>query len=618
MQNIPTYKRGARGLVLLAVASLAFIAAPPNAVAAPEQGGSASVGLEEEDSSHEGGGDPTGEPEGTSDTEGETEGEQGTPAPPAEGASDEVEGPEPTDEAADDEDGVQGEDEAELDEKEEINPAPFPTKPLARGFTRLGGANRYGTSVAVSKRIFPQGKQAQEVFIASGTAFPDGISMGALAASRGGPLLLTQKDSLPPEVRNEIVRLKPKRIYIAGGSGAVSNAVENQLEGLTGEVVRLGGKDRYGTSSLIAAEFGSVDSVMLATGRTFPDALVASSVLNKVKGAKAPVLLTPGFQLGQESKETLAKLKPSHVYIVGGKWTAASKSEIKKLSGGAEVSLHAGKDRYATSASVVKHFYGANFSRFVFATGVIFPDAMSGGPLAKAVDAPIVLTRKDCRPAAITSVTGKQSAVAILGGTGALKQTAVTTKCPVLPPKVSQSGGYYRFGMKWQAQQTRAWCGPATGAMVLARVGPTTSASGVRLSQKALASSQYMRTTSSFGTEYVNLYGGLNRWTGKATYSPLRAPSAAQFRDKVNQAFTKTGRPIIVDTQEWAWGPHYNGHPRKTMGHYLPVEGYNPSTDTVMILDSASEIYKDTGCKPQFTYNLASFTQFLQSHGIFY
>jgi hypothetical protein len=91
--------------------------------------------------------------------------------------------------------------------------------------SRIAGANRYETSVAVSKVAFPNG--ASVVYVASGTAFPDALSAASLAAN--GPVLLTDPNRLPPEVAGEIRRLKPLKVVIVGGTAAVSVGVENEL-----------------------------------------------------------------------------------------------------------------------------------------------------------------------------------------------------------------------------------------------------------------------------------------------------------------------------------------------------------------------------------------------------
>ena len=61
--------------------------------------------------------------------------------------------------------------------------------------TRVSGADRYGTAVAVSKDAFGPG--VASVFLTSGETFPDGLAAGAIAGGRHVPLLLTHKDCLP-------------------------------------------------------------------------------------------------------------------------------------------------------------------------------------------------------------------------------------------------------------------------------------------------------------------------------------------------------------------------------------------------------------------------------------
>lgn len=153
--------------------------------------------------------------------------------------------------------------------------------PLIRGTQRASGGDRYATAVAISKRLFPNGK-ADSVFIASGTSYSDGLALGALAAYAGGPLLLTSAQSLPTVVHDEIQRLTPKTIYIGGGTGAVSASVERQLSLLSTEIVRLAGTDRYGTARAIAGEFPAGSPVAISTGTDFPDALVAASATPKL------------------------------------------------------------------------------------------------------------------------------------------------------------------------------------------------------------------------------------------------------------------------------------------------------------------------------------------------
>jgi putative cell wall-binding protein len=68
------------------------------------------------------------------------------------------------------------------------------------------------------------------VFIATGAAFPDGLSGGPAAALERSPLLLVPSTSVPAAVRTELLRLDPDRVTILGGANAVSDAVRDQID----------------------------------------------------------------------------------------------------------------------------------------------------------------------------------------------------------------------------------------------------------------------------------------------------------------------------------------------------------------------------------------------------
>ncbi len=96
--------------------------------------------------------------------------------------------------------------------------------------TRLAGADRYGTAVAVSAATYPT--HVTTLYVATGAAFADGLAAGPVAGLAGGPLLLVGRDTLPSVVSAEIRRLDPSTVVVVGGSGSVSEAVRSQIEGL--------------------------------------------------------------------------------------------------------------------------------------------------------------------------------------------------------------------------------------------------------------------------------------------------------------------------------------------------------------------------------------------------
>lgn len=94
--------------------------------------------------------------------------------------------------------------------------------------TRIAGATRYDTAAAAaSATLHPRG--SAELYVATGEAFPDALSIAPLAARAFAPLLLTPTDDLPSVVADEITALHPGRVTIAGGPAAVSDDVARRI-----------------------------------------------------------------------------------------------------------------------------------------------------------------------------------------------------------------------------------------------------------------------------------------------------------------------------------------------------------------------------------------------------
>jgi len=93
--------------------------------------------------------------------------------------------------------------------------------------TRIGGADRYAVSAAVSANTFAPG--VEEAYVATGANFPDALAGGAPAGIYRGPILLVTASAIPNAIKAELSRLKAKRIIVLGGTGSVSAAVASAL-----------------------------------------------------------------------------------------------------------------------------------------------------------------------------------------------------------------------------------------------------------------------------------------------------------------------------------------------------------------------------------------------------
>jgi Cell wall binding domain 2 (CWB2) len=121
--------------------------------------------------------------------------------------------------------------------------------------------------------------------LARSDLFPDALAGVPLAAASTGPLLITPPTQLDGRVAAEMQRILPldRPVYLLGGTGALSQAVEEQVKALGyTTVTRLAGPDRFATALAIAIQVEQVLGeapfvVLVATGRNFPDALAAGA-----------------------------------------------------------------------------------------------------------------------------------------------------------------------------------------------------------------------------------------------------------------------------------------------------------------------------------------------------
>lgn len=307
---------------------------------------------------------------------------------------------------------------------------------FADGTTRLAGADRYGTAVAISQRYAPGARVA---YVATGLDYPDALSAAAAAGRAGGPLLLTRATVLPDDVRAELERLRPGRIVVVGGPSVVSAAVKRELAKIA-PTKRVAGGDRYETSArVVEAAFATAPVVFLATGRAFPDALSASGAAGAID---APVLLVNGAAatLPATTLTWLRARKTTTVAIAGGDGAVSSGVQAQLLRAGFTVERHAGQSRYETAAALNEAYFAPGASPTVLlATGTDFPDALAGAALAGAIGAPLHITARSCVSAASrTAITafGASSRV-VLGGKGVIGSAAAGLQ-PCTPPDESR------------------------------------------------------------------------------------------------------------------------------------------------------------------------------------
>lgn len=271
-----------------------------------------------------------------------------------------------------------------------------PAKPeaveLPEYFSRIGGRDRIDTANQIALTGWPHG--CETVVIARSDDFPDALAGVALARKNNAPVLLTPTHELDSRVIEVLQKLKPLKAILLGGEGALGPEVEAKLREVlywTDNIERIAGKDRYETAALIAAEFPPENGMVVATGLNFPDAL---SLASAAAAEGYPLLLVGKDHLPGAARNLLKSMSPRTLYIAGGEGaiSPALEQEIIRVSGlsPGNVKRLGGKDRYDTSALIVKNFY-PEASRLYLATGEDFPDALAGAALAAHSSSPMLL-----------------------------------------------------------------------------------------------------------------------------------------------------------------------------------------------------------------------------------
>ena len=303
-------------------------------------------------------------------------------------------------------------------------------EPITYSVFRIGGADRYEVAANAVSSVFDPGIPV--VYVASGEKYPDALSAGPAAAHRNGALLLVSRDTLPESTRDELVRLEPERIVVVGGQASVSESVYRQLASLTPAIERIGGADRYEVSRrVVASAFcgspsgtgcagGGASSVFVATGENFPDALSAGPAAAHEQGA---ILLVPGSgtRLDGVTTQLLSRLGAESISITGGPNSVSPALERALRGVVPDVIRFSGADRFEVAAAVSEAVFEGSETAFV-ASGAVFPDALSGGPVAARVDAPVLLVRGECVPvvAADEIVRLNPVDIVLLGGPATL------------------------------------------------------------------------------------------------------------------------------------------------------------------------------------------------------
>ena len=292
------------------------------------------------------------------------------------------------------------------------------------GHERLAGPSGVETSLAVAKHTW--GTDWKVVYVASNRNPVDALPAATIG---DGPVVLTDGKGL------NLGGVKPGKIVLLGGVGAVPQVIEDQAKASGAEVVRLAGADRNATAVAIAKQWVKVNGtpknvyVTKNVGSGSPDA-VAASVLRD-----GPILTFTSDASAAALPGVVSELKAGKVTALGGT-AVVPDSVLNMAAGGKATARLAGANRYETAFTIAKYAKAQKSGSVVYlASGTALKDAMVAGA---AKDGVILLS-----PANGEGVKAKADALGasklmIIGGTGVMPDATVQAATTGVLPKPAE------------------------------------------------------------------------------------------------------------------------------------------------------------------------------------
>lgn len=175
---------------------------------------------------------------------------------------------------------------------------------------RIAGRNRYETSTKLAKQL--KAKNKDNVVLANGEKFADALSAAPYAVQKKQTLVLTDGKTLPKDVKAQDVKT------IIGGEKSVN------IKGLN-KAQRISGKDRYETSLEVLKHMNKTQSVVIADGKDYPDALAAAPYAVK----KNTGILLSDDSVIDKIKEYVDSQNISDITLIGGEKSVSKYQEEK-------------------------------------------------------------------------------------------------------------------------------------------------------------------------------------------------------------------------------------------------------------------------------------------------
>lgn len=233
---------------------------------------------------------------------------------------------------------------------------------------------------------------------------------------------------------------------------------------------RLAGSDREATAAVIATTShpDGAGEALLASAADFPDALAGGPLASALD---APLLLTRRQTLSEATRESLLRLDPETVTVLGGPHAISSdlEAELRRLF--PHVRRIAGEERTATAAALADEL-GSRHERVFLASAGNFPDALAAAAPGGLYGLPVLLSQGTrLSDTARSVITEHDVGEALLVGGTAVLDERVVEELEALDVAVTRLAGPTRYAT---ARAVNEWAGaqlplPDPTGLVVAR-----------------------------------------------------------------------------------------------------------------------------------------------------
>ena len=285
---------------------------------------------------------------------------------------------------------------------------------------KIVGTNRYETAIEVSKKGWPNG--ATNAVIVNDNSISDAISATPFANAKDAPILLTNKDTLNEETKQQLKDLGVKNVYIIGGENVVSNKIEEQLISENITVDRIQGSNRQATSIEIAKRLDQINNVKeVSVVNGYKGLADAVSIASISANENMPIILSETDKISDEAIEFIDDNNIAKSYIIGGESVVSNDLE-NKLPNSTRI---AGNNRKETNAQVINTFFTEKEinNLYVAKDGMQdesqLIDALAVGTLAAKTDSPVMIVGNVLDKSQKDLINSKQfKAITQIGGNG--------------------------------------------------------------------------------------------------------------------------------------------------------------------------------------------------------